>query len=150
MKSAVRVAGTAIGVILAMAFAAVIAAAAERKVGYRIVCHPANPTDVVEREFLEDAFLRKKTTWPSGVTIRPVDMTRESPVRKQFSAEVLRRSVDAVRSYWQQRIFAGRELPPPELDGDEAVIRYVLKERGSVGYVSDGATLGGAKVLGVR
>jgi hypothetical protein len=150
MVRALRAAGVVVAIVLVVAFAALFADAAETRVGYRIICNPANPLDAVDREFLEDAFLKKRTTWPGGGAMRPVDMIRESPVRRQFSAEVLRRSVDAVRSYWQQRIFAGRELPPPELDGDEAIVRYVLKERGSVGYVSDAAALSGAKILSVR
>jgi hypothetical protein len=50
----------------------------------------------------------------------------------------------------QQRIFAGRGLPPPELESDEAVLRYVRSRPGAVGYVSERAELGGVKVLGVR
>ena len=56
----------------------------------------------------------------------------------------------AISSYWAQRIFSGRDVPPPELDSDEAVIEYVLKNRGAVGYVSPSAKLERAKVLPIR
>jgi hypothetical protein len=117
---------------------------------YRIICHPGNPTTVVERSFVEDAFLKKVRAWPGGEALRPVDQTPESPVRRRFSEEVLRRPVDAVRAYWQQHIFSGRDVPPPELDSDEDVVRYVARGRGAVGYVSASATLEGVKVLMVR
>jgi len=55
-----------------------------------------------------------------------------------------------VRSYWQQRIFSGRGVPPPEVDSDADVVRFVLKYRGSVGYVSGRAEIGKAKVLTVN
>jgi ABC-type phosphate transport system substrate-binding protein len=120
------------------------------RAGYQIIRHPDNPVDAVDRQFLADAFLKRKTSWPDGAAIRPVDLAPASPARRQFSDEVLRRPVDAVRSYWQQRIFAGRELPPPELETDADVVRFVLRERGAVGYVSSAAALNGAKVLTVR
>jgi hypothetical protein len=62
---------------------------------------------------------------------------------------VLKRSVLVVKTYWQQRIFSGRGIPPPELDSDALVVEYVLKHRGAVGYVSGVCELGGAKVLTV-
>ena len=41
-------------------------------------------------------------------------------------------------------------MPPPELDSDEEVVRYVLKHQGAVGYVSGGAAIGGARIVAVR
>jgi ABC-type phosphate transport system substrate-binding protein len=136
------------GAVLAVAVAAPPASAA--RLGFQIIRNPGNPIDAVDRQFLEDAFLKKKTTWPGGGTIRPVDLAPTSAARRQFSDEVLKRPVAAIRSYWQQRIFAGRELPPPELETDAAVIRFVLREPGAVGYVSNAAALDGVKVLIVK
>jgi hypothetical protein len=147
---AFRAPGLVLGFIVAASFAAVFAHAAEPRVGYKIVCHPSNPIQTVERHFLEDAFLKKTTTWPGGEALRPVDLVAHSPVRRKFSDEVLRRPVEAVRNYWQQRIFAGREVPPPEFDSDDVVVRFVLRNPGAVGYVSDEAALNGIKVLTVR
>jgi hypothetical protein len=58
--------------------------------------------------------------------------------------------VTAIRSYWQQRIFSGRDVPPPELDLDEAVVSYVLAHRRGVGYVSATAKPREAKVVQIR
>jgi ABC-type phosphate transport system substrate-binding protein len=117
---------------------------------YRIVVHPNNPKDVVDRRFLEDAFLKKITIWPSGEVIRPVDLPPDSPIRKRFTEDVLKRSVEDVKGYWQQRIFSGHDVPPPELDNDEDVVRYVVEHGGAVGYVSGSADLRGTKVIAVR
>jgi hypothetical protein len=117
---------------------------------FRLLVHPDHPEASTTRKFLVLAFLKKTTFWETGQIIRPVDQAPESPVRRRFSDEVLERPVAAVRNYWQQLIFAGRAVPPPELDSDEAVIRYVLKNPGAVGYVSGTAELHGAKVLLVR
>ena len=117
---------------------------------YRLIAHPSNAANQVERGFIADAFLKKVTRWNDGVLIRPVDQLSDAPVRRQFSEQVIKRSVTAVKSYWQQLIFSGREVPPPELDSDDAVVQYVSKHPGALGYVSGAANIGHAKVIAVR
>jgi ABC-type phosphate transport system substrate-binding protein len=117
---------------------------------YRLVAHPSNPTVSVDRRFLADAFLKKVTRWPTGERLRPVDLSAESLARKRFSDDVLNRSVPAVKSYWQQQIFSGRDVPPPELDSDEQVLQYVLKNPSALGYVSAAADVGQVKVLTLK
>jgi ABC-type phosphate transport system substrate-binding protein len=117
---------------------------------FRVIVNPANPTTIVERRFVAEAFLKKTTRWPDGSLIRPVDEGVDSAVRARFSDEILGRSTAAVKSYWQQLVFAGRALPPPELDSDEDVIRYVLKSAGAVGYVSGTANVEHVRTLVVK
>jgi ABC-type phosphate transport system substrate-binding protein len=118
--------------------------------GYQVIVNPANPITSVERRFLLDAFLKKVTRWPGDELIRPADLDVGSPVRRRFSDQVLRRSVAAVKSYWQQLVFSGRDVPPPELDTDWQMVRYVLKYPGAIGYVGLGANLDGVKIMTVR
>jgi ABC-type phosphate transport system substrate-binding protein len=118
--------------------------------GYQIIRNPHNPVEIVDRQFLEDAFLKKKTSWPTGSPIRPVDLPPTAPARREFSDHMLRRPVEAIRSFWQQRIFAGRDLPPPELKSDEEVVKFVMREPGAIGYVSNNAVLNGTKPLAVK
>jgi ABC-type phosphate transport system substrate-binding protein len=117
---------------------------------YVVIVHPSNPEATLQRAFVEDAFLKKSTRWANNEAIRPVDLSPDSPVRRRFSEELLKRSVEAVRIYWQQIIFAGRDIPPPELDSDEEVVKYVLKHPGGIGYVSGTANAGGAKIVTVK
>jgi hypothetical protein len=117
---------------------------------FRLIVNPANGATAVERRFVLEAFLKKTTRWPDGSLIRPVDENAESTSRQRFSDELLGRSVSAVKSYWQQAVFAGRDLPPPELDSDDDVVRYVLRYAGAIGYVSGVANIERVKVLSVR
>jgi hypothetical protein len=127
--------------------AAVAAAAGP---GYRVITHPGNQATTVDRKFLAEAYLKKVSRWPGAEPLRPVDQLPESAVRRQFSDEVIKRPVTTVKSYWQQQVFSGRDVPPPELENDEAVVRYVLRHPGALGYVSGAAPLEGAKMLTVR
>jgi len=117
---------------------------------YVVIVNPNNPATDADRKFLEDAFLKKVTRWPNDEVIKPADLAPSSSVRKKFSEEVLHRSVDEVKRYWQQRIFSGRDVPPPEFETDDEAIKYVQKHDGGIGYVSGSANLNGAKVIAVK
>jgi hypothetical protein len=79
-----------------------------------------------------------------------VDLAPDAAARARFSQEVLSRSVASMRNYWQQRIFSGQGLPPPELRDDEAVVSYVITHPGAIGYVAAGTPLNGAASLEVN
>lgn len=117
---------------------------------YVVIVHPKSASASVSREALGDVFLKKAARWETGEPALPVDQKSGTAVREAFSRAVLRRSTAAVRSYWMQRIFSGREVPPPELDGDSAVVSYVASHVGAVGYVSASANLSTVKPLVVR
>jgi ABC-type phosphate transport system substrate-binding protein len=117
---------------------------------YVLIVHPAVRPPALDRKFLADAFLRRTTRWPDDTPILPVDLAPDARARARFSQEILARSVASVRSYWQQRIFSGQGLPPPELGDDEAVVSYVLHHPGAIGYVSAGTALNGAMAVEVN
>jgi ABC-type phosphate transport system substrate-binding protein len=125
-------------------------AQAEAGPDFRVIVHPENPATSLSRDFLTDAFLKRTTRWGDGEMLRPVDQRSTSVARERFSDAVLRRSIAAVKNYWQQRIFSGRDLPPPELDSDDAVVSFVMSHRGALGYVSGGAKLDKAKPVAVQ
>lgn len=115
-----------------------------------VIVHRSNPMRQAARTFVADAFLKRTTRWPDGETIRPVDQRHASAVRARFTESVLRRPIAAVRSYWQQVIFTGRGVPPPELDDDREVLRYVSTHVGAIGYVSGSADVSAAATLAVQ
>ncbi len=117
--------------------------------GFVLIVNPANPTRSVTEEFLTRAFFKRATRWEHGAPIHPVDQRLGSPIREAFSNDLLKRSPEAVRGYWLQRIFSGRDVPPLELDSDAAVIRYVMSAPGAVGYVAATTNPAPAKVLTV-
>lgn len=116
---------------------------------YVVIVRPENPVPKLDRRFLTEAFLRRTTRWPDDTPIRPVDLGPDSPARASFSQEILALSVASVRNYWQQRIFSGQGLPPPEL-ADDAVVSYVLSHPGAIGYVTAGTRVKGARVVDVH
>jgi ABC-type phosphate transport system substrate-binding protein len=136
--------------IVAMLMVLLSVSALAQAPAYRVIVHPSNAVTSMTRDQVADAFLKKVTRWQSGESMKPVDLHGGARARQAFARDVLRRSLAAVRSYWQQLIFSGRNIPPPELDSDAAVLAYVLRYPGAIGYVSGDADIADAKVITVK
>ena len=118
--------------------------------GFRVIVNTANPVDSMSRNEVSDLFLKRMTRWDDGRRVLPVDQNVTSSVRARFSKRIHRRSVPAVKNYWQQQIFAGRDVPPPEKASDREVVAYVESNPGAIGYVTADVNLSSVKVLKVE
>ena len=145
-----RIAALLVALVLMAVGAGPVGADTRSASEMRIIVNPRNPVTVLERKFVADAFLKKVTRWPQDELIRPVDLEVGAPLRRRFSDEVLKRSVAAVKSYWQQLVFSGRGVPPPELDSEEQVVKFVLRNPGAIGYVSGDVAVENARVVTLR
>lgn len=123
---------------------------AQEKPSFYVIAHPSTAATSLPSRFVADAFLKKVTRWENGAAIYPVDLPSTSKTRVAFSDQVLKRSVAAVRSSWQQRIFSGRDVPPPEVDTESQVIKYVAGHPGALGYVSQSTELRGVKLIALQ
>lgn len=117
---------------------------------YELIVHPDNSVSEVSRDFLRDAFLKKATSWSDGATIRPIDLPSKVPARDRFTQDVIRKTPAQLKNYWNQQIFSGKGVPPPEADNVDQVIRYVLANPGAVGYLPAGTDPQGAKIIGIK
>ena len=140
---------------LTLAFATLgVSAAAQgasaHKAPFVVVVNTGNPITAIDREALSRVFLKRVATWPDGSAAEPVDLPSAEPSRIAFSKSVHKKPVGAVRAFWQQQIFSGRDLPPPEKTSDADVISFVKANAGAIGYVSDAAITAGVKVIVVE
>lgn len=117
---------------------------------FQVIVNSANPTDILTREQLGKMFLKKLVKWDTGTPIIPVDQVPISPVRAAFTRIVHAKPLGAIASYWQQQIFAGRDVPPAEKAGDAAVIAFVKANPGAIGYITEGVSADGVKLLSIR
>jgi hypothetical protein len=129
-----------------LCLAAALSAGAEE---FKVVVHPDNPATEVGREELSRLLLKRAFRWSDGTPAEPVDSADEA-LRARFAEAVHGKRLAAVRAYWNQQIFSGRDVPPPERATDAEVVAYVRAHRGGVGYVAAGADTSGVKALPVR
>jgi ABC-type phosphate transport system substrate-binding protein len=115
-----------------------------------IIVNAANPMSEMTRAQISQLFLKKATHWGDGVQAMPVDLADTFPVRERFTQWIHKRTVRAVKLYWQQKIFSGREIPLPERESDAAVIGYVEEHAGAIGYVSGVASTRNRKVKVIK
>lgn len=134
---------------LPLAAALLAAAPAAAADDFKVVVHPENPATEVDRATASGLFLKKHLRWDDGIAVQPVEPALPR-LRQAFAEQVHKKSPNAVRSYWNQLIFSGRDVPPLERSGDAEVLAYVRANRGAVGYVSATAETSGVKVLTVR
>jgi len=115
-----------------------------------IIINAKNPIESLDRKFIADVYLKKITHWPEDGIIQPIDLTPDAPARNRFSEEILNRSVMGVKNYWQQLIFSGQDVPPPELRTDSEVIQYIVKNQSSIGYISAAAASNASPEMGIK
>ena len=115
-----------------------------------VIVNPQSPVDSIDRDFLSDAYLKKTTEWGSGETIRPIDLTAKYAARDRFTEQVVRKTPAQLKTYWNQQIFSGKGVPPPEAEAPGDVIEYVLANKGAVGYIPADIDAGKAKVIRIR
>lgn len=118
--------------------------------GYKLVVNTANLATTLPRKQVSAMFLKKVTAWDHGGKVSPVDLGADSPVRETFTKDVHGKTVAAVKGYWQQLIFSGRGVPPPEKSSDAEVIAFVKASPGAVGYVSLQQATADVKVVRVE
>jgi ABC-type phosphate transport system substrate-binding protein len=119
--------------------------------GFKLVVNSEQKTQKLTREEASRIFLKKVTRWSDGDEIRVVQPRTDSPVRRAFDPTVHKLPPAAIRAYWAQMVFSGRDIPPVEKSNDEAIVEFVKNNTGAIGVVSDGATLsGGVKVIELK
>jgi hypothetical protein len=94
-------------------------------------------TSFIERvttDDLRELYLRRRRVWRNGERALPVNLPPGTAERERFSARVLGRRTDDLRSYWNARWFEGI-TPPPVLPTPAAVCAFVNAEPAAIGYV---------------
>ena len=117
---------------------------------FSVIVNVSNPVSTLSKDEVAKLFLKKTVSWGSGQTASPVELPPSAKVRELFAREVLNKSVAQVRSYWQQQIFSGRDVPPPEKPSEDDVLAFVRANPNAIGYVSRSANIGrGVKVISI-
>ena len=123
---------------------------AENDKDFVVIVNKSNNVSSLSKSQVSRMFLKKVFTWKDGSSVKPIDLTPDSPVRKTFSQEIHGRNVYSIKNYWQQMIFAGRDVPPLEKGTEAEIIEYVSSKPNAIGYVSSKANLSQVKTIEVK
>ena len=117
---------------------------------FKVIVNVKNQVNSLTKEEVSRLFLKKTTKWSFNETARPVDHSYDSKVRNEFTKQIIGKTVPSVKNYWQNKIFSGREVPPPAFDSDAKVIEYVQKNVYAIGYISSNTKTISVKVLEIK
>lgn len=82
-----------------------------------------------------------------GQQLETANLPDKSDAKVEFDQFVLNKNAEEIQSYWTKRVFSGKGHPGGTLLDDDAVVQWVSKSTGRIGYVSDDARLKGIKVV---
>lgn len=102
-----------------------------------LVANPDVPVSGIDVREARRIFMLRQRFWPHGRRIAPVNLPAASPLRRDFSSRLLGRSVRDMSEYWNDLYFHGTQ-PPPVLESERAVLLYVARTGGAIGYVRAG------------
>jgi ABC-type phosphate transport system substrate-binding protein len=113
-----------------------------------LVANPSVSASDISADDLKLVFLGTKNS-VSGSTVEPV-LAEKGSAHEIFLKKYVGKSDTAYRMYLKSLVFAGKATMPKSLSDDAAVISYVAKTKGAIGYVSASAATGGVKKLDIK
>jgi ABC-type phosphate transport system substrate-binding protein len=127
--------------------AGLLLASPVKAAGLLIIANPSVSVAVpLTRSQIAAIYLLRTTTWPDGSHIVPVNREATSRTRAQFTADVLRQDDADLATYWNEMHFMGK-LPPVVQESEQAMLAFVQKVPGAIGYISDATAPAHVKVL---
>jgi hypothetical protein len=134
--------------IAILVLTATLVGATAHAAAFKVIVNNGVGVSSLSKKAASDLFMKKTLKWQNGASVVPVDQVAE--VREDFSKSIHGKSAAAVKSYWNQLVFSGRDVPPIEKTSDAEVIEFVRSTRGAIGYVSSTAAPDGVRVIEIE
>ena len=111
-----------------------------------VIVHPSNSLNDASKDEVKRLFL-SKTDAIKGKKLKPVAQNNGQSIRIVFDEDILGKSPSKVKAYWARLVFTASGMPPPELDSNTAIIKWVSNNPDAIGYIEEGAANDSIKVL---
>lgn len=92
-------------------------------------------------------YLLRVTTWPNGTHVVPVNRELGSAIRTDFTALILKQDMATLAVYWNEMHFKGK-MPPLIQPSEAAMLTFVQRIPGAIGYIDAATAPSGVKVVG--
>jgi len=114
-----------------------------------VIANSSVKVAAVSKADLRDLFTGASSNLASGTHITPV-LLRDSAIHEEFLSLYVGKSDTAFRTSWRNLIFSGQGVMPRSLDSEAAVVVFVARTPGAIGYISRATPHDGVKTLAVR
>lgn len=99
-----------------------------------IIANKNVPAVQLDKNEIAAIYLLKKKYWENGEDILPINLPAQAEARNHFTAEIFDSTPEKLGSYWDKMLFKG-ETPPATQNSEQAVILFVERVKGAIGYV---------------
>jgi len=134
--------------VLTLAFAVPVAWIVPASAGEVLVAHPSLEVQSLDAKVVRSLFLGK-TTKLGEAQVTIVAQT-QGETHEAFLREYVGKSPQQFLNFWRKQAFTGKASLPPALDSDAAVVDWVARNEGAIGYVSDTAEVRGVTVIRIQ
>jgi ABC-type phosphate transport system substrate-binding protein len=117
---------------------------------FKVIVNASNERRQISKKELANIFLKKIKAWEDGSPIVVVEQELTRPVRAGFTSAVHGKSLSAIKSFWWQQVFSGRDVPPVEKPSDREIVAFVKGNPGAIGYIDAASDSSGVKVISVE
>ena len=114
-----------------------------------VIANPGVGATAVSKAELRDVFTGAASSLKGAAQVTPV-LLKQGTVNDEFLDLYVGRSDSAFRASWRSILFSGQGVMPKTLDSDAAVVEYVARTPGAIGYIGKTAPHEGVKILAVR
>lgn len=100
-----------------------------------IITASDTPRLTFDQSTLRDVYLKKIFVDARGQRLTPVNLPSGASLREAFAHTVLHMNDSQLQDYWNKQYFQGVS-PPYVLASADAVVQFVAKTPGAIGYVA--------------
>jgi ABC-type phosphate transport system substrate-binding protein len=100
-----------------------------------VIVSQNSPDFKITAPFLRDIYLKKIFLDDNNQEFIPLNLPPDHVLRQAFSLALFKKGAQELQNYWNQRYFNG-VTPPYVLGSTQAVVQFVAKTPGAIGYVT--------------
>ena len=115
---------------------------------FKVIANSSVGVSDVSSDDLKAVFLGTKSSLGDS-HISPV-LEKSGSAHEAFLKECLGKNDAALTNYYRSLVFTGKGSMPKAFDSDDAVVQYVAKTKGAIGYVGAAAAAAGVKTLSIK
>lgn len=102
---------------------------------YKIIVNKNSTIDKLSPSQIKRIFLGKIRRLSSGERAVPLDLSKNSAIRKKFYSQVICKSQSQMNAYWMRLVFTGKGRPPEEVSDSDAMLEKVASVNGYIAYI---------------
>jgi ABC-type phosphate transport system substrate-binding protein len=116
---------------------------------FQIIAHPGVDATTLTKSDAKNLLLGTKARWENGTIVRLAVLTG-GKAHDEVISELTNRTPDQFDKYWKKQVFTGKGVMPESAADDTAMLAYVAKTPGALGYISSQTEAHGVKILTIQ